>query len=284
VKSAALCAALLLAGPALADPPVHAPAALQEEAQNELWATRLSEAHARRDTARQRELEAVQALGSARHRRQHVEIAIEIVVAESGRKGVVRQIGAAIGSRFKNDRCDVDERAVALVPVDLVRIVEQSADEQIEEAVAVDVGERRSAVAIVALAVVPGIGHAGRHGPVDEQKAVALFGQLVDIETVRPAGTVAVRVAVGNEQVDVVVVVAIARSRTAIGRLDDFEPARVTRPQRETNGVVDCRCVRDIDECAGWRRRGRRWRRWRCGRRTAAASAATRRQKCEDQK
>jgi small-conductance mechanosensitive channel len=69
VKSAALCAALLLAGPALADPPVHAPAALQEEAQNELWATRLSEAHARRDTARQRELEAVQALGSARHRR-----------------------------------------------------------------------------------------------------------------------------------------------------------------------------------------------------------------------
>ena len=113
-------------------------------------------------------------------------------------------------------RCDVRKHTIALIFVDLARVVVDAANEQIEIAVAIHVGESRPAVAIIVLAVGTGVRDAGIGGNVLEQQAVALLGELIQIQAVRATAAVrATGVAIGDEQIDVAVVIAIAGRRAA---------------------------------------------------------------------
>ena len=185
-------------------------------------------------------------------RQEHVEVAVQIVVAES--RGD-RMRGQHVFD-VRRVRCDVSEETPALIFIDLARVVVDTAEKQIEIPVAVHVRESGPAVAIVVPAVRTSIGDAGLLGDVLEQQAVALLCELIQIQPIGP--TAAVRsagIAIRNEQVYVAVVVAIARRRASERRFRD----RPRFPDQVGSGIAhlegDVRGLRHVDK--GWRSGGR---------------------------
>jgi len=86
----------------------------------------------------------------------------------------------------------------------------QTAEKQIEVAIAVHVGKRGPAVAIVPLTVRTCIGHTGRFCIVFEQKTIALLDELVQVEAIGSTAAVRpARVAIRDEQIDVAIVVEV---------------------------------------------------------------------------
>ncbi len=145
-------------------------------------------------------------------RQKHVEVTVEIVVAESCGN---RMLGDHLFN-VRRIRSDVGKHTVALVFVDLARVVVDAADKQVEIAVAIHVGKHGPTMAIIVLAAGTSVRDAGVSGIVFKQHAVALLCELIQIEAVRAAAAVrSPGVAIGNEQINVAVVVAIAGGRPA---------------------------------------------------------------------
>ena len=210
-------------------------------------------------------------------RQEHVEVAVEIVIAEARRHGARREHVDDV----RRIRRDVFERAVAAVRIDLVRVVVNAADEQVEIAVAVHVGEGRPAMPVIAT-IGTSIRDASLCGEVFEDEAFALLGELIQIEPVRPTAAVGpAGVAVGNEQVDVAVAIAIAgrgaadRHRRQLPNQCAFEIAADQRRLRVTDSIRNVRRRGHVDERRlGHGRRVSR-RRLRCrGRRIGARGRA----------
>ena len=182
---------------------------------------------------------AARAVGRTRRapvRQHHVEVAVEVVVAEGRRDrvaGAHRLEARGVG--------DVGERPVAVVRVQHAGIALHAADEQVEVAVAVDVGEGRPAVQVAAAAG-RGMVDARRRGDVRE-----VVVAVVAVQQVRPD------VAAHDVEVDVAVAVVVAgrdaaaeHLRLRVGRVDDAVHER------------DARARRDVRELR-IRRIGRRW-------------------------
>ncbi len=146
-------------------------------------------------------------------------------------------------------RGDVCKQTVTLIFVDLARVRVEAADEQIEIAVAIHVGERGPAVTIVVHAAGASVRDTGSSGVVLKQQAVALLGEAVRV--------------VPYEQVDVAVVVAVAGRGAADRHHRELpgEHASLVSPDkgraRVADLVGDVRGFRRVDE--GRRSRRRCW-------------------------
>ena len=156
-------------------------------------------------------------------RQHHVEVAVEVVVAERRRDRVLR------AHRLDAGRLgDVGERAVAVVLEQEAGIALHAADEQVEVAVAVDVGEGGPAVQVAAAAR-RGVVDAGRGSDVGEVVAA-----VVAVQQVRPD------VAAHDVEVHVAVAVIVAgrdaaaeHLRLRVGRVDDAVHERDARARRD---------------------------------------------------
>ena len=195
--------------------------------------------------------------GGSPMREKQVQVTVQIVVAEGGREGVPGE-----------DRVDsrppgyIGECAVAFIAKQEARVVLDPADEQVDVAVTVDIGERGATVAVV-LVGGPGIGHAG---------SFADFFEHVVAEV--PVQKVRADVAAQHEQIHQSVAVVVA-ARHAAAELFGFRSRRGAQiGMLVADARRHCR-VAEADADGVWLGRGRRRSRWR-RRRIAAAPATAR--------
>ena len=162
-------------------------------------------------------------------------VAVQVVVAESGREGLLGTHRVDAGTSG-----DVVEGAVAVVAEQQRRIALQPAEEQVEVAVAIQVGERSSGMPVVETRRA-GVGQAGGGRHLGEAEPAVVAVQQIGAD-----------VAADDEQVDVAVAVVVAgRSAASRHQVDEREPIDAEGPALE----IDPRAVRDITveggRCAG---------------------------------
>ena len=152
-------------------------------------------------------------------RQGQVEVTVQVVVAERRREGLPGAHGFDTGVPGH-----VREGAVAVVAEQAGRVALQAADEQIEVAVAIDVGEGRPGVAVVA-GRRAGEGEPGRCRHLGEPQAAVVAIQEVGAD-----------VTAHDEQVDVAVVVVVAGRGAGAGhQVDEREAVDAAHAALESN-------------------------------------------------